>query len=217
MFGFEGEVQCFRLAKGIERPAKGEIIVNRADARNPDRLLHVKDKGGHVEKRDVSNLACIEGGPCRHQTAGRVEPDRGGRDGSGKQSLFQHDRREPDDAMPAHRAVAFIMKKQHPGISLRVCGSDQQAPVHLVMASRFPHERRTKMIQVCPAILAFFQDGRTGRLGKSRRHHAKRFAGNVTINGGDGVHGWSWEKRDCRDDEQAPGKNAVRVSRTVRS
>ena len=112
----------------------------------------------------------------------------GGRNGSRKQSLFQHDRREPDDPVPAHRAVAFIMKKQHAGIGLRVCGCDQQAPVHVVMASRFPHERRAKMIQVRPAIPAFFQDGGPGRLGKSRRHHAKRFAGNVTVKSGDNVH-----------------------------
>ena len=188
MFGLEGEAQRLRPAKSIERPTKGYIIVNRADSRNLDRLLHGENKGGHVEKRDVSNLACIEGSPCRHQTAGGVESDCGGRDGSRKQPLFQHDRHEPDDPVPAHRAVAFIMKKQHPGISLRVCGGDQQAPVHFMVASRFPHERRAKMIQVCSAILAFFQDGGTGRLGESRRHHAKRFAGNVTVKSGDGVH-----------------------------
>ncbi len=189
MFGFEGETQRLRLAKGIECPAKGDIVLNRADARHPDRLFHVEDKGRHVEKRDVSDLACIEGRRCRHQAAGSLEPNRGGRAGSRKQPLFQHDRREPDDPVPAHRAVAFIMKKQHAGIGLRVCGSDQQAPVHVVVASGFPHERGAKVVQVRLAILAFFQDGGTGRLGEPARHHAQRFAGNVTVKGGDGIHG----------------------------
>ena len=111
VFGFEGETQRLRTAKGIECPAKGQIIDNRADSRHLDCLLHGKNKGRYVEKRDASNLAFIDGSPCGHQTAGGVEPDCGGRAGSRKQSLFQHDRRESDDSVPAHRAVAIIMKK----------------------------------------------------------------------------------------------------------
>ena len=46
------------------------------------------------------------------------------------------------------------------------------------------------MVKMGPAILAFFQDGGTGRLGKARCHDTKRFAGNVTVKGGDNVHGF---------------------------
>ena len=189
VFGPEVEAQGLRLAKGIERSAKRQIIVNRADARNVNRLLHVEDERRHVAKRDASNLAFVDGRLRRHKAAGGVKPDRGVRNGSGKQSLFQHDGREPDDPVSAHRAVAFIMKEQHPGIGLRMRGGDQQASVHLVVTSRFPHERRAKMVEVRPAIVSFFQDGGAGGLGKPRRHHAKRFSGHVTVKGGDNVHG----------------------------
>ena len=189
VFGLEVEAQRLCLAKGIERPAKGDIILNRADARNVNRLLHVQDKRGDVEERDAPHLAFIEGSLCSHQTAGGVKPDGGGRSGSRKQALFQHDRRESDDSVPAHGAVAFIVKKQDPGIGLRVRGRDQQAPVHIVVPSRFPHERSPKIVKVRPAILSFFQDGGTGRLGEPGRDHAKRFAGNVAVEGGNNVHG----------------------------
>lgn len=53
----------------------------------------------------------------------------------------------------------------------------------------FPHERRAKMVQMCPAIQAFFQNGRTGGFWESYCHDTKPFSGNMTVKGGEGVHG----------------------------
>ena len=148
---------------GVERAAKGHVGVQRATV-EPQRHARMQDERRHVAKadaRDATRLAVARDGRAGGDLSGRrIEDDLAGsawRD----QSTFERDRRHRDDAVPAHRAIAFVVHEEDAGVGAVALGFGEQRTVHVRVPSRLQHQCGSQVVVVLPHPLALLEHGLT--------------------------------------------------------
>ena len=106
-----------------------------------------------------------------------------------QQPALEHQRRDGDDAVPAHRAVALVVHEQHAGVGTGALGARQQRAVHVGVAARLEHDRRAQMVVVFAQPFTTLEHRLALRLGKAVDNEPQRFPCGVRVQRSDCHHG----------------------------
>jgi hypothetical protein len=109
-------------------------------------------------------LTCVG----RHQSRRRVDPHRRLGLDRRDEARLERDRGQADEAVAAHRAVALVVHEDHAEVGAGRHRRRQQAPVHVGVPARLPHQRLAHVVQP----LAREPPPREDRRALERRHAA---------------------------------------------
>ena len=158
------------------------------------RHRRVEDERRHVDEADPLDARPIaiaaDLGPRPDLPRRRVEHDHTAAAARDDQPALDGHRDDGDDAVAAHRAVAFVVHEEHAGIRIRTFRLGQQRAVHVRVPARLEHQRRAQVVAVGPHPLAPLEHRRALDARKAVHDESERFAGGVCVDGAEGDHGW---------------------------
>ena len=164
------------LTEDLGRPVDGEtgeVYVNSIQFHNKRR---------HIMERHTFDSSLIDVPVSRNQPGGRIQFERRDRLHPRKHSGFQRHGRKADDAVSAHRAEPFVVDEQNSSIGFGRDRRRDDTTVHIRVAARFPHQRRSPMIKILFGKSPPSQDCVALQFGKAADDDAKRFAFGVRVN-----------------------------------
>jgi hypothetical protein len=85
--------------------------------------------------------------------------------------------------VPAHRAVAFVVKEKH--IEIRIKRWGYNSTVHVGVTSWLPHQTGSDVIVMFSKIAAFLENSSAFDGWQTINDHTKRLAASVHVNRGD--------------------------------
>jgi hypothetical protein len=101
---------------------------------------------------------------------------------------LEHERREGNDGVTAHRAVALVVQEEH--IEVRILRGRDHCAVHVRMPTGFPHQPSAQMIEVLAEITTLLEHGPAWKRWQAARDHPQRFAAGVQVDGRNSARVW---------------------------
>jgi hypothetical protein len=153
-------------------------------------MVQGEDEGRNVFEGYTLDTAARATARPRFDQAGRgVHPDDVEVPRQTHQPVLAEGRRQADDAVAAHGAIALVVHEQDAQVAVGPHGRRDEGAVHIGVAAGLPHQRRPQMVQVLAEEAALGQDGFAREVRETREDDPQRLARSVGFERPDLQHG----------------------------
>ncbi len=141
-----GHPNLIGLHVSVKRTPKSDVVAHFAQSWHLHNLIQSQYKRRDIVKIDALYPGLGHAGVGCHQSRWGVYFYSGFGGGHWQQAGLQRHGGDADNAVAAHSAEALVMHEENADVSLCCDRRGDDAPVHVRVPSRFPHEGRPQVI-----------------------------------------------------------------------